>query len=68
MNYTLIADSLWYTGHVITGFAIITNHYHYSMGISFAFVGQLLTMVSRPLGRINNSVKEENQKEEEHPL
>ena len=68
MNYTLIADSLWYTGHVITGFAIITNHYQYSMGISFAFVGQLLTMISRPLGRMKNSLKEEEQEEEEHPL
>jgi hypothetical protein len=52
MNYTFVADSLWYIGHVLTGVAIVANHYYYHLGIICAFVGQLLTIISRPIGRI----------------
>jgi len=52
MNYPLMADCLWYTGHVLTGLAVVVHHYHFSMGVSFVFVGQLITIISRPLGRI----------------
>ena len=48
------ADLLWYTGHVITGFAIVTNHYHFFLGVSFVVVGQALTMISRPIGRMRD--------------
>lgn len=52
MKYTVVADILWYSGHVMTGFAIVVNHYHFYSGISFVVVGQLLTIVSRPIGRL----------------
>lgn len=52
MNYVLIADCLWYMGHVLTGIAIIANHYSYLVGIACVFVGQFATIVSRPIGRI----------------
>jgi hypothetical protein len=55
MNYTILADCLWYFGHVLTGCAIVVNHYNYSMGILCVFIGQFTTIISRPIGRINNS-------------
>lgn len=55
INYTILADCLWYFGHVLTGCAIVVNHYNYSMGILCVFIGQFTTIISRPIGRINNS-------------
>jgi len=52
MNYILFADILWYTGHIITGFAIVANHYDFYFGIATVFIGQLMTIISRPIGRI----------------
>lgn len=52
MNYGLFADCLWYSGHVLTGIAIVVNHYHYFLGMTCVFVGQFITIVSRPIGRI----------------
>ena len=51
MHYHHIADTMWYTGHVLTGIAVVANHYHYPIAVSFVFIGQLLTIVSRPIGR-----------------
>ena len=62
MNYVLIADCLWYMGHVLTGIAIIANHYNYLIGIACVFVGQFATIISRPIGRIQcerNHIKAE---------
>ena len=52
MNYVLIADCLWYTGHILTGIAIIANHHNYYVGITCVFVGQFITIISRPIGRL----------------
>lgn len=52
MNYILFSDILWYTGHIITGFAIVANHYDYYFGVTTVFIGQLMTIISRPIGRI----------------
>jgi len=52
MNYLLVADCLWYTGHVLTGMAIVANHYNSSMGLSCVFIGQIITILSRPISRI----------------
>lgn len=56
MNYALFADYLWYTGHILTGLAIVVNHYHFYLGVSFAFIGQFITIISRPIGRIKPQV------------
>jgi len=55
MNYVLIADCLWYTGHILTGIAIIANHHNYYVGITCVFVGQFITIISRPIGRLKVS-------------
>ena len=59
MKYSEWADMLWYTGHVVTGFAIVTNHYHFFLGVSFVVVGQVLTIISRPIGRLRGNDHEQ---------
>jgi hypothetical protein len=54
MEYPLIADILWYTGHILTGIAVFANHYHYPIAVSFVFTGQVMTIISRPIGRIQS--------------
>jgi hypothetical protein len=58
MKYSTRADILWYSGHVITGIGIVTPHYHFFWGITFVFVGQCFTMISRPMGRMRDSIPE----------
>ena len=62
MKYSDWADILWYTGHVITGFAIVTNPYHFFLGVSFVVVGQVLTIISRPIGRLRDMEQAEMRK------
>jgi hypothetical protein len=52
MNYVWIADVLWYVGHIVTGSAILFTKNHYSLAIGCVWVGQGMTMISRPIGRI----------------
>ena len=52
MNYLKISDSLWYAGHILSGFAIIVNHYSYPYAVATIFIGQFITIISRPIGRI----------------
>lgn len=55
-NYQLLADILWYLGHILTGLAVIANHYSYSiLAIIFVSIGQFITIISRPIGRIKES-------------
>jgi len=54
MNYQLCADILWYVGHTLTGFAIVANHYNFYLGIIIVFIGQFITIISRPIGRMKN--------------
>jgi hypothetical protein len=51
MNYERIADCLWYAGHVLTGISIVVNHYNFPAAVVIVFVGQSVTMISRPIGR-----------------
>jgi hypothetical protein len=53
MNYVLIADVLWYVGHMLTGCAILITKDHYSLAVGCVWVGQGMTMISRPIGRIH---------------
>lgn len=55
MKYQFYADILWYIGHIITGFAIVVNHYDFKMGVVTVFIGQFITIISRPIGRIKNN-------------
>jgi hypothetical protein len=32
--------------------AIVANHYQFRYGVVCVFIGQLITMISRPIGRI----------------
>ena len=56
MNYLLISDCLWYLGHILTGTSIIFIRNHYTLAISFVLFGQFITIISRPIGRIKNTV------------
>jgi len=33
LNYILLADCLWYSGHILTGISIVVNHYHFYTAI-----------------------------------
>jgi len=55
MNFVLLSDSLWYLGHVLSGLSILFTQTHYYLAVSFVFVGQFITIVSRPIGRIQNT-------------
>jgi len=60
MKYSDWADLLWYSGHVITGFAItVMNPHRFFLGVSLVVVGQSLTIISRPIGRLRGNDHEE---------
>ena len=52
MNYLLISDIMWYSGHILSGMSVIFTHNNHYLSASFVVVGQLITIVSRPIGRI----------------
>ena len=52
MKYQLIENILWYLGHLLGFFAIIANHYNYFIAIPIAFTGQFITIISRPISRL----------------
>jgi hypothetical protein len=51
MDYRAIADGMWYSGHVLTGISIVVNHYNFVAAVVIVFLGQAITMASRPVGR-----------------
>jgi hypothetical protein len=53
MNYFLLGDILWYLGHILSGCSILFSHTSYHAAVTLALFGQFLTMISRPIGRIN---------------
>jgi len=54
MNYLRLSDYLWYSGHILTGFAIIVNNYYYYYAVIMVLFGQFITIISRPIGRIKD--------------
>ena len=56
MNYFLLADILWYLGHLITGSSILFSRTNYYVAVYLVFIGQFITIISRPIGRIKNEV------------
>lgn len=57
MNYSLLADVLWYSGHVLTASSIVFSETNRNVAICLVFVGQFITIISRPIGRIKNTEK-----------
>ena len=57
MNYFLLADFLWYSGHIMTGSSIIFSSSNHYLAIYLVFIGQFITIISRPISRINNTSK-----------
>lgn len=54
MNYLLLSDCLWYTGHILTGISIAFSQTQYFIAVSLVVIGQFITIISRPIGRIKN--------------
>lgn len=54
MNYLLLSDILWYFGHILTGCSIIFTKDDYYLAVLCVLIGQSVTIISRPIGRINN--------------
>ena len=51
-SYQTIADIMWYSGHVLTGLSIVFTHNNYPLACACVFIGQGITIFSRPIGRI----------------
>ena len=58
MNYFLLGDILWYLGHILTGCSILFSHTNYQVAVVLTIFGQFITMISRPIGRLKNTNKE----------
>jgi hypothetical protein len=57
MNYILLADFLWYSGHILSSCSIIFSQSNRYLAISLVFVGQFITIISRPISRIKDIAK-----------
>lgn len=55
MNYILISDCLWYSGHILTSLSILFTYDNRYLSISLVFFGQFITIISRPISRIKNN-------------
>ena len=61
MNYSLIADYLWYSGHVLSALSILFSQSRYYIALTLVFIGQFITIISRPISRIKSpSINDEN--------
>lgn len=56
MNYQLLADILWYSGHVLTSITLIINHFNFRYGIISVCFSQLIIIISRPIGRLEHII------------
>jgi hypothetical protein len=54
MNYLFISDCLWYSGHILSGIASIFSNNNFKISIALIIVGQFITIISRPIGRIKS--------------
>jgi len=54
MNYLFISDCLWYSGHILSSIATVFSHSNFEISISLVFLGQFITIISRPIGRIKS--------------
>ncbi len=51
MKYLLLSDCLWYMGHILTGVSALI-HDDFYLKASLVIIGQSITIISRPLGRL----------------
>jgi len=42
----------WYSGHILTGLSIVFTHTNYTVACACVFIGQAITIFSRPIGRM----------------
>jgi hypothetical protein len=56
MNYVLISDILWYSGHILSGFSIFFTRNNYYLAVIMVIFGQFITIISRPISRIKNNI------------
>ena len=68
MNYPLIADYLWYIGHILSALSILFSHTNYYLAVALVLFGQSITIISRPLGRIKASLETKNDNIDENEL
>jgi len=61
MNYTILADFLWYSGHILYGISVFFSQSNYVMAVSMVCIGQFITIISRPIGRLQQNVREPNE-------
>jgi hypothetical protein len=66
MNYLLLSDILWYLGHILTGCSIIFTKDDHYLAILFVLIGQSITIISRPIGRIKNPCYQKIQSEQQN--
>lgn len=64
--FQLIGDIMWYAGHILCGISILITSANFWAGVAFVLAGQGLTMLSRPIGRLNNNIK--RNKKEKKPV
>jgi hypothetical protein len=57
MNYLLISDILWYSGHIMSDISIFFTKGHFYVAVSLILFGQFITIISRPIGRIKSESK-----------
>jgi len=55
MDYLLLSDLLWYSGHILSGISVLFTRHNFYLAVSFVFFGQMITILSRPISRINNN-------------
>ena len=55
MDYLFISDIMWYFGHILTGSTIVISTYSYPLAVLIMIIGELLTVISRPIGRIKKN-------------
>lgn len=59
MGWMYYGDIMWYIGHILTGIAVVANRYSsFSVTIILVVLGQALTMISRPIGRMEQARRE----------
>ncbi len=64
MDYLFISDCMWYIGHISTGISVFTRSNFYLTAFLVVF-GQSITIISRPIGRIQNITKTDMKHDEE---
>lgn len=52
IDYSGVADMLWYAGHILSGISVLYSSSHYEEAVVLVLIGQGITIASRPIGRV----------------